>query len=201
MPTNVCKKIAMYGGTFDPMHRGHLHVIDEVYARTDYEHILCVPTSKNPMKKNNPIASNKDRLAMVSLALKDREYVSILDYEINHKNTSYTIDTISFIYNNYNIGYLLGLIIGADVVPTLHRWIHFNSLKNKIELVIIPRPHYDIEISLDVLNGFSYQILSSVVPIDIESHRLRANYLSQFSNKYIPANVLSYICTHNLYNK
>lgn len=196
------KKIAFYGGTFDPPHKGHQHVIEEVYRSTEYSQIICVPTSQNPLKKSHAIASDEDRLAMLNCIYQDYTYVTILDYEIKKGGISYTYDTLKYICSKFplrNKANRFGLIIGADVSLEISCWIHLEKLRELVELIIIPRPHYEISLkNIHKLYSFTYRILECMALIDIEARVLRQD--KKKLQKSVDVKVWDYIIEKNLYN-
>lgn len=141
-------RTAVFGGTFDPVHLGHLHLIHSLVKYTDYERIIIIPAASPPHKCNEPEVTGADRLAMLSLALDDfnhlykdvRETQLIIDTcEIDRGGVSYMYDTVSELYQRYSIDDKIGLVIGDDLVAGLRRWYRFNELRNLVEIVVVRR--------------------------------------------------------------
>ena len=86
-------KIGVLGGTFDPIHRGHIMVAEEIRARLNLAEVLFVPTAQTPLKEDSPILAVEHRVQMVSLAIADYPYLKLSDVEINRAGLSYTIGT------------------------------------------------------------------------------------------------------------
>lgn len=191
--------IAMFGGTFDPVHKGHVNIMQHVVEYTHYSKVVCVPTSQNPHKKVAPTASAHHRLQMLSLLAEDSPHLEVSDYEIKRQGNSYTIDTICTLKKTYQISERVGLIIGSDLLSSILQWKNVDLLAELTELLIVPRPHYTVSTIDDGIKKlFSYQVLDKMSVYDIESTKIRNNFNEQML--YITPKVLSYIQVHNLYN-
>ena len=90
------KWVALYGGSFDPIHLGHLHLIQTLLSQYDFKRFLVIPAKQNPLKKEIPGAPASDRLAMAKLAVAELgdSRVEVLDWEITQEGPNYTIDTV-----------------------------------------------------------------------------------------------------------
>lgn len=143
------KKVALFGGSFDPVHLGHLAVLHNVLERSDYSLFLIVPAKLSNFKQSNkPKASSEDRLKMLKLALEDykelypEDKVSelvISTIELDRGGVSYTYDTVMEIKKLYGITGRLGLVIGDDQIPTLTNWYRYEDLKKEVEFIICRR--------------------------------------------------------------
>jgi nicotinate-nucleotide adenylyltransferase len=140
------KNIAILGGTFDPIHNGHLQIAEEVFTQLPFTEIKFIP-NKIPPHKNQPFANTEQRLAMLKLAL--AEYTKLSPHplifnmdlcEINRNAKSYTIDTINYLknlpaYNNTTIW----LILGLDSFYSLPQWHQWQELLNNCNFIVITR--------------------------------------------------------------
>lgn len=200
---NHTSNMAVYGGTFDPIHNGHVEVITGVYTHTHYNHIVCVPNAQNPQKNYHPTASGHDRLNMLHLALQDITYASLIDYEIKKDTPSYTIDTLLYLRSFYHIENKIGLIVGSDILIGLSEWENIDYLTSLVELLVIPRPGYDIDtiinkdIDENIVSKYNPYILKEISTEDIQAHCLRSDIYSHKSD--IPDRVWAYIVEHELY--
>jgi nicotinate-nucleotide adenylyltransferase len=134
------KKIAIYGGTFNPIHIGHLLTAFEVIEKLKYDHIIFVPANIPAHKKtalNSPSAN--DRLKMVKLALSGVNIFSCHDLEIKRGGISYTIETVIELAKSLNYKKKFGVILGDDLLPELHLWKDIEKLNNTAELICLTR--------------------------------------------------------------
>ena len=134
-------RIAIFGGSFDPIHIAHLAIVKEVLKKLDIEKVIVVPTYLNPFKSSfylNP----KTRFKLLKKVFKEFEKVEICDYEINQEKTSYSIDTVNYLKNLYNPSKIY-LIIGEDNLITLDKWYKIDKLKELVEFVIATRKGFE----------------------------------------------------------
>ncbi|MGI6433295.1 MAG: nicotinate (nicotinamide) nucleotide adenylyltransferase [Sphaerochaetaceae bacterium] len=141
-------RTAVFGGTFDPVHRGHLHLINSLANLTDYERLLVIPVAQPPHKQHEAQVSNDDRLAMLALALEEYEglypqsrsvNIQVEALEIERGGVSYMFDTVSELYGRYSIDGQIGMVLGDDLLAGLRRWYRFDELRHKVEFIIIRR--------------------------------------------------------------
>lgn len=133
-------KIAILGGSFDPVHNGHLSLAENVYLELGYERIIFFPAFVSPFKQASKPLSKKDRLNMLILATEDNPRFSVDDFELERQGVSYTIDTVEYCYKNYTIEGKLGLIIGADLLENFYAWKDAEKLLSLTELIVGERP-------------------------------------------------------------
>src|SRR5690554_5065430 len=119
-------RTAVIGGTFDPVHLGHLHLLHSLVTLTDYQRVLVIPVAKPAHKPHEKSVSDTDRLTMLKLALDeykilypDNREVELLveDIEIKRGGTSYMFDTVNELYNSYKISGQIGIVLGDDLLP------------------------------------------------------------------------------------
>ncbi len=131
------KKIAIYGGTFDPIHHGHLILAREAREMFGFKNVIFVPAAVSPLKES-PAASAKMRLLMLRAAIEGEPRFMVDDCELRRPAPSYTIDTIEEIRareGDADIYYLLG----EDNVPTLRNWHRFDELIKAVRFVVLDR--------------------------------------------------------------
>ena len=131
-------KIAIYGGTFDPIHHGHLILARTALEQLGWDELYFVPCSQSPHKKNNPIASNRDRLKMLKLALEQEAQLKIDDFELCQGGISYSIDTVNYFQKKFPKAKLFWLL-GEDQIPKLTTWHRFEELKKKVTFIFLNR--------------------------------------------------------------
>lgn len=134
-------RIAIFGGSFDPIHTAHVLVVKEALKELHIDMVIVVPTYLNPFKSSfylNP----ETRFKLLEKVFKDFERVQICDYEINQQKTSYSIDTVNYLKNLYNPSKIY-LIIGEDNLKTLDKWHEIDKLKELVEFVVASRKGFE----------------------------------------------------------
>lgn len=179
-------RLGVYGGTFDPIHLGHLHVITELIEKNFVDLLLVVPAGEPLLRENSPIASAFERRAMCELALQDLDpviakKVLINPIEILRSGPSYTIDTIEAVIKSYP-GERIILVIGQDAAEKLGNWHRINELQAMVEFLIIRRPGYEGE------------------GIDIQALPVSATTIREGLSGDVSASVATFIRENNLYD-
>ncbi|MGC8502344.1 MAG: nicotinate-nucleotide adenylyltransferase [Desulfurella sp.] len=136
-------RIAFFGGTFNPIHIGHLISAIEIKEYFFIDKFVFIPTGIPPHKKIIDLSA-KDRYDMVALSVAGLEGFEVSDIEINSKEISYTVDTIDLLKKQYKNDELF-YCIGADAFLSIDTWKGYRELLNKITFIIITRPKYSIE--------------------------------------------------------
>ena len=139
------KKIAIYGGTFDPIHHGHLIVAREALERLGAEQVIFIPARVSPLRKTAPVARDEIRLLMIKAAIESEPGFAVDDCELLRPPPSYTIDTIEQIRQR-NSEATIYCLIGEDNVDKLTKWRRFADLEKMVHLVVLDRsgqqPHH-----------------------------------------------------------
>lgn len=196
--------LAILGGSFDPVHLGHLHLLKCVLELTEYDHVILVPAFLSNFKQDSvPNTDSKDRLAMLSLSLEDFEKenpqllknkkVTIDTLELDKGGVSYTIDTVKAIKEKYGIVGKLGVIIGDDHLKRLEAWYDFDGLLNEAKFVVFCRESKDHS-DYKVPCGLKLQFVNSPI-LCASSTEVRNGVLDLVS-----PSVKEYIKEHALYN-
>jgi nicotinate-nucleotide adenylyltransferase len=186
-------KIGVLGGTFNPIHIGHLILAEEAREKLKLDKVIFVPTYLPPHKDNSDIASARARFTMVKLAIKDNRYFLVSDIEIKRDGRSYTIDTLKEFKKIYPSDELY-FIIGSDLLKYLDDWKDLDEIIQMVRFVVATRPGYPLE-----------KIPShiSTIPIravDISGFEIRKAIKENKSFRYlVPETVLKYIKKKGLY--
>jgi nicotinate-nucleotide adenylyltransferase len=193
------QKIGLFGGTFDPVHLGHLIVAESVLNELNLEKIYFIAAHKHALKSNLNITSPDTRLELLETALKDFSYFSISDIELVSENVSYTVDTLRKIREYEKLSNAeLFYIIGFDNLNELHLWKDYKKIMELVKLVVLSRPgRYDEKI----LNTYKDKLIISNSPqIDISSTLIRQRIKENkpWKSLVIPP-VYNYITKHKLY--
>ncbi|MBP5156748.1 MAG: nicotinate (nicotinamide) nucleotide adenylyltransferase [Treponema sp.] len=216
-------KIAVLGGSFNPIHIGHLALADEVCSALGYDRVLFIPTYQPPHKEARDIVSAEDRLQMVRRACEGDGRFQAESCEIDRGGVSYTWDTVCFLEQKY-AGQLedrIGLIMGDDLLPGFHLWKNAEGLARKCRLILARRPmtiesashanrphgayaqadfasNLDYDFADDPLFEGAVRLSNTVLPLSSTDIRTRAGEGGGF--KYlVPAAVFQYIMERRLY--
>ena len=191
-------KIAILGGTFDPPHLGHLILADTVIRELNYDKVLFIPSKIPPHKNISGEVSNEDRLNMLKLSIEDDKRFSFDDYELKSEGISYSIKTLNYLYENYDIDGKIALIIGADLIKDFHKWKEPEKISELANIVAVNREESD---NLDKENIEQYNIKIIIAPrIDISSTLIRERIKKNKAFRYfLNDKVYNYIISNKLY--
>ena len=186
-------KIGILGGTFNPIHIGHLILAEEAREKLNLDKIIFVPTFLPPHKDNSDIVPARDRLAMVKLAIKGNRYFSVSDIEIKRDGRSYTIDTLKEFKKKYGQDELY-FIIGSDLLKYLDEWKDLDEINKLVKFVVVTRPGYPLE------KIPSYIKTMAIRAVDVSAFEIRKCIKDNKSFGYlVPDSVYSYIINKKLY--
>ena len=141
-------RIGLYGGTFDPIHNGHLYVVTELLERDVVDQIILVPAGEPWLRENAPVAAGEDRLKMCQLAIAELdlgEEVLVNSIEIRRSGPSYTIDSAKELRQKFGPDVSLIWLMGADSFLQLYTWNDWRDLSRYIHLAVASRPPYSIQ--------------------------------------------------------
>jgi nicotinate-nucleotide adenylyltransferase len=217
-------RIGVFGGTFNPVHYGHLRAAEEAREMLSLGRVLFVP-SGNPPLKTEDIAEAAQRFKMVSLAVEDNPLFDALDIECSSPGKSYTVKTVETLRERYQ-GAELFFILGIDAFLDIPNWWQPQRLVSLVNFAVISRPgsrFADLSSSpyLQVREGLLRQLdegeaervqasltsgkeaaMMRVTPMDISSTGIRGRVQAGLSVKYLlPEQVQSFIISHKLYNR
>lgn len=168
--------IALFGGSFDPLHIGHETIIESLEKNLDIEKVFLVPTYLNPFKKSFHL-DGKDRLSLLQDMYARDNKIEIIDYEVKQERAVPTIETIEFLKSKYQLDTIY-LVIGADNFISIKKWNNYEELRKLVSFVVITREGYEI-----TNQEIEYQKIE--VNIDISSTQLREN----LDLNYIPQKI------------
>lgn len=199
------KKIAIFGGTFDPIHNGHLYIAYEALYKLNLDEIIFMPSGIPPHKTKRKLASSFFRYEMVRMATKNEKRFTVSDYEINKKNISYTFETLEYFANKYPNASLY-FITGADGLMDIENWKNVKGIFKLCNLVVFSRPgnnKYDIISQKGKLEEkYKGNIIFLDIPLlDISSTNIR-NLISEGRNIscFVPEGVYNTIKELKLYD-
>jgi nicotinate-nucleotide adenylyltransferase len=187
-------KIGILGGTFNPIHIGHLILAEEAYHKLKLDKLVFVPAFVPPHKDARDIIAAKDRLAMVKLAIDDNPSFGVSTYELDSKKRSYSIDTLKEFRSEHGPEAQLCFITGSDSLKDLFSWKDIDDIFKISKFIVANRPGYPIE---GVPAGADTVVIT---PIEVSSEDIRRRLKEGRSIKYlVPEKVRKYILDNKLY--
>ncbi|MBF7097218.1 nicotinate-nucleotide adenylyltransferase [Alkalibacter mobilis] len=197
-------KIGILGGTFNPIHYGHLLLAESARDRLDLDKVIFIPTGNNPLKTTDYDIDAAHRYEMTKRGISGNDNFAVSDIEVKREGYTYTIDTLKELKKSYPDDDIY-FIVGADIVFEIDSWKRADEVLKMITLVTTFRPGYDQE-KLDrrveeLREIYSTRIMKLFAPeMDISSSEIRSRVKHGYSIKYLlPDEVESYIYENNLY--
>lgn len=199
------KKIGIMGGTFDPIHFGHLFIAQTALDKFTLDNILFIPAGNPPHKNKNMITDKYIRMDMVNLAIESNTKFQTSAIEIFKENTTYTIDTIKELQQLYNNRADFYFITGTDAFIQLDTWKEYIQLLSITKFIVMTRQVENskildekIELFTKEYEGHIYKV--EIPTLDISSTDIRKRVKESNSIKYLlPDSVEKYILNNDLY--
>ena len=199
----IMYKIGIMGGTFNPIHNGHLMIARKALLEYKLDKIIFLPNGTPPHKSSHQMASGEHRLAMVQSAIKNEPDFVCSDYEIKKGGVSYTADTLSELKNIYKDAELY-FIIGADSLRDFPKWVRPEEISGLCTLIVYPRDGIDLirckefaektfNTRILLIDGEDYSISSSQLRLKIQT--------GEPVWEHIPEGVMDIINKNSLYKK
>ena len=188
-------RLAIYGGTFDPIHNAHLAVAREAAARFDLDRVWLVPAERPPHKHGVTHAPYADRFAMVELACRGEAKLEASRLE-QGTASSYSIDTIEKVRARLASGDTLFFVIGADAFAEIESWRRWRDVLRAVEFIVVSRPGHRYEVPL----GATVHRLETV-DLPVSSSEIRQKLAAGDDRVEVPAAVLAYIRARGLYRQ
>lgn len=199
------KKFAVLGGTFDPIHNGHISVAREVLNKTDVEKVLFIPTGLPPHKDLYGVTDSYIRLEMTRLGVYDEKEMVVSSIEIDRKGMTYTVDTISQLRNELGEDVEFKFITGADAMHYISSWKDYKRLLKICSFIAVTRPGYKKNDLINDINKMEHSVdcnieFIEIKPVDISSSMVR-EYVKVGKNisGLVPEKVAEYIEINGLY--
>lgn len=216
---NKEQKIGVFGGTFDPVHEGHIGIADQVLSKGIVDQVLFVP-ALNPPHKDTAQASYVHRVAMLEAALSGRDKMAVSTVERHREGPCYTLHTLEALQRQYPHARLV-FLMGADSLLDLPKWYRFAKILNHNDLLVVSRPGIkeqqchqailalpgryaicDHKDELAIYTGEQGQCIYLFAPDrswPVSSTSIRQQIASSHDPKELHGDVLAYIHTHHLY--
>jgi nicotinate-nucleotide adenylyltransferase len=219
-------RIGLFGGTFNPIHRGHLWAASEVIKRFNLDQIFLIPAALPPHKTPGAVANADDRLEMIHLAIANLPGLTVSDVELNRSGPSYTIDTVRHFKKTLADNSRIYLIMGLDAFLEIDTWKSYSELLEQIAFMVMARPNADCQDAdqgWKILDDYLKSTLSAdyefitergcfasegkqpiyivdIDAMDISSTRIRQNIKAKKTIEYlVPPEVAEFIRKKGLY--
>ncbi|HOS58730.1 MAG TPA: nicotinate-nucleotide adenylyltransferase [Syntrophorhabdaceae bacterium] len=193
-------RIGLFGGTFDPVHIGHLRVAEEIREAFELERVYFIPANIPPHKNIQLITDSDIRLKMIKSAVRDNKYLSVSDIELKRKGVSYSIDTVRSFEKRFKSLYF---IMGIDAFYEIDTWYDYKEIFNHTNFIVMLRPMdrkpgasdvfpNSLKTHIKKIDDVRFQhssgnmiYLQQVTQLDISSTRIRENIKQGKTTRYI----------------
>lgn len=215
------EKVGLFGGTFDPVHMGHLRAAEEIREYFGLTKVWFIPSALPPHKESSHVTPSRHRLEMLRLAVDSNEYFNICEYELKKQTASYTVETLRYL-TKIQPGLDFYFIVGHELFCEIETWREYRELFTLSNFIVITRPGFSedesAELPLALKSDFSYDKVEEKVRVyrnkkakiiafthirgfDISSTEVRHLITEGKSIKYlVPDRVEDYIIANNLYS-
>jgi nicotinate-nucleotide adenylyltransferase len=198
-------RVGLFGGSFDPIHRGHIDPVQEARRSLGLDRVIYLPTAKPPHKPGRVLAPAHARYTMVELALLGEEGLYASPHELTPGRPAYTIETLEHFRREMPEAELF-LLIGGDSFADLHLWVRFREIPGAARVVVLARPGWDFAtVPLDAevaeMARTDRVILLWQTPVDVSSTRLRELLAAglPLPSGAVPELVVRYLQKYDLY--
>jgi nicotinate-nucleotide adenylyltransferase len=200
------RRIGVFGGSFDPVHMGHLIIAQDAAERLELSEVVFIPAAIPPHKQHLQRAEPKHRLSMLQQVVESDVRFSVSDIELQRGGISYTADTMQVLRELYGSAELF-LIIGSDTLVDLHLWQNTEKLFSLCEVATFIRPGEDcpekIMEKIQLPDAVKTRLMSALIEahrVEISSTEIRMRVAEGLSIRYlVPSEVEMYIFEHGLY--
>lgn len=192
------KKIGLFFGSFNPVHVGHLIIANHFANHTDLNEVWLVVTPHNPLKDKKTLLDNHHRLRLVQLAIGDNAKLKASDIEFKLPQPNYTVKTLAYLSEKYPTNQFT-LIMGADNLQSLHKWMNYEQLLKQYTIYVYPRPAIDIS---NYQTHKSVKIIPNVPLMELSATAIRKSLHEKKDVSYlVPQAALGYIKEMHFYEK
>lgn len=194
---------AIYGGSFDPVHIGHIAVAEHAVEQCGIDKLIFMPANVSPFKQDRKMASAADRAGMIDLILGLNKAFCLSGYEMGKEGPSYTYETV--MHWKKLLGGRLSFILGFDSVIEIDTWYHGEDLLREVSLITARRPYADDEDGMDKINYYKERFgtettILRMEPVDASSTEIRENVAAgRPITGLVTPEVEKYIHEHDLY--
>ena len=195
-PSSTQASLALYGGSFDPVHCAHLELGRAVLRQLDVDKVLFIPAARSPLKSESAVASDSDRIEMLRIATSEEPRFEVHLCEIKRGGQSYTVDTLEAIAREYpNVQ--LHWIIGADQMELLPRWHRIGDIVSQVQFIVFARPGYSM--AAPAIPGLRF-LTVELPPMAQSSSEIRERMArGEATADWLPGGVEAFISSRGLY--
>ncbi|MBN1503714.1 MAG: nicotinate-nucleotide adenylyltransferase [Candidatus Eisenbacteria bacterium] len=191
-------RVGLFGGTFDPIHIGHLIAAEEARERAGLDRVIFVPCGIPPHKRPKRVSAGPVRLEMTRLAVRGNPGFEVSEFEVSRDEASFTVETVRHFKSELGGRAELFLIVGADSLLEMHAWKNPAELLSETRPIVVSRPGFDLGKVEARLRERA--LVVDGVSVGVSSTDIRARVASGRSIRYlVPPSVLSYIVENKLY--
>lgn len=214
----MAEKIGIFGGSFNPIHAGHLNSLRHVMKKNKLSKVFVVPNNKNPLRESGDMPSGEHRVNMIKLAIKDEKNISVDDQEVIRGGLSYTIETIRYYESKYGSENIY-FIMGADSFESFDQWKNYEDILKAANLIVTTRPHSELPFEVEDFPKGLQPLIKSFEPngvaklksgrqiiytqledLDVSATQIRKRFkLKRSVDSYLTFEVENYIKEHDLY--
>lgn len=195
-------RIALFGGSFNPIHNGHLHLAQTVHQQCGLDRMLLMPSGTAPHKSSDAYAPAADRLAMCRLATEPYPWLEVSDYELTKPGKSYTVETLRYLHSRFPEDALF-LLTGSDMLLSFDSWYCWQEILTLAGLLCVSRgtePEDVLRQKAAELSPYGQVTVVHAQPLPMSSSQIRHKIeLCRKFSCYLPENVVQYIMLHGLY--
>lgn len=195
---SLAGRVGLFGGTFNPIHIGHLRVAEEALRQFNLREVLFIPTGQPPHREVADGVSGELRYEMVKLAIAGRPGLSVSRVELDRPGPAYTVDTITLLKQEYPEG--VAYIVGADIFSQIEIWHDWQRLLTLCPFIVAPRPGVDLQVFQKPPFDRAEVHFLNMTPIALSSTEVRRRYrLGLPTAGLVPEAVDRFIREHGLY--
>lgn len=196
-------RIGIFGGTFDPVHEGHINLASAAAEGADLDQVVFVPNYISPFKQNTKVTPGEMRCEMIRRILHRNPAFSLSDHEIRLNRSCYTWDTLSYFSEKYSCN--LYFILGLDSLMTLDSWYRGEEIIEKYKIITGVRPGTDYGAAIEKANKYRSQLKGNITFVDLKpmaaaSSEIRRNYSAgRITENIVPPEIIGFIEENGLY--
>lgn len=195
-------RIGIYGGSFNPVHNGHIHLAESAADELSLDKVYLVPSRISPHRSSDEYVSGEDRMAMLELACRGHERLVPCGFELKNDRKSYTIYTVEEFRRRYPDDELF-LLVGSDMLMCFNEWIYFEDILKQTTLAAVSRSDGDreqLEKKAEELRKFGNILICSAPPVEVSSTEIRKKIAKNENYScYLDENVVQYISLRKIY--
>ena len=200
------RRIGLFGGSFNPIHNGHLHLAESVYQALQLDSVMLMPAGEAPHKSSAAYASGAHRFAMCRLATKSRPWLTVSDLEIKKPGRSYTVETLRILRERHP-DTAWTLLLGSDMLLTFDKWYCWQEILAYAAVCAVSREENDLPALQDAADRLKEQVPGAEVTVlrvpafPVSSTQIRENLKNHADcSCLLPENVVPYIMKNGLYS-